>query len=738
MVKIVQKKYVVSILYLVVLLISACGGGETRTVVEVEKSVKPTPSLEFVAGSLGGEGNSDLGVGRFYRPVGLAITANGTIYTISSPSGALRKLKPDGQIKSISLQPNDVRWSASDPVETLPRNIVLDKDENVYVGDLENCRIMKVTPSEQVSAFAGASCGYKDGTKDQAQFRSVGLLTIDIRRNAIYVGDRDNHSIRKISPDGQVSTIAGKPGDERVQDGRLDVARFSKLTSIAIDDDILAKNPKLVVVDNYSTIRTIDTQGEVKTLTFAEYRSFTGSLLVSSNDLYAISEGGLIRINNVFDLNYSRTFLTTNNNVNFYDGVRFNPGSMVVGNIGVKYSPGQLAFGSTESSTVSNGLVFADTFNHALRKIWFTSTGYTEPFYAVNTIAGKTPAPQHVPYKNFSKFPVPADNSAWIDLPLDKLQTIAVDASGNIHIDFLPWTSQERAYSKINTQGEITTLNPNTRSFPSAPTYMAPNGAQYFLTPDQIWQKRATSYGGEFAVLAGKAHSPDDYSYSLSNPDPKDGKGENAIFNNIRAHVSDEQGNIYLIDREKFSKWDDEQIFWFSRARGGLIRKVTFDGTVTTLAGSIDEHGHVDGPGHQARFYGPMHITRDSQNNLYVADAFNHVIRKIRPDGYVSTYAGTPKVAGDKNGLASQASFNEPNLVCFDRHGNLYVSDSGNFLIRKITPQGQVSTLVGISGIRGVALGKLPTSISFVSGMHVDQNDVMNLYTENSLLKIQL
>jgi sugar lactone lactonase YvrE len=121
-----------------------------------------------------------------------------------------------------------------------------------------------------------------------------------------------------------------------------------------------------------------------------------------------------------------------------------------------------------------------------------------------------------------------------------------------------------------------------------------------------------------------------------------------------------------------------------------------------------------------------------------VADAFNHVIRKISPDGYVSTFAGTPKVAGDKNGLARQASFNEPNLVCFDRHGNLYVSDSGNFLIRKITPQGQVSTVVGISGIRGVALGKLPTSISFVSGMHVDQNDVMYLYTENSLLKIQL
>ncbi|MBC3874051.1 NHL repeat-containing protein [Undibacterium flavidum] len=732
-----SQKHFSNYLYLIVFLLSACGGGETHTVV-VEKAVKPTPSLEFVAGSLGGEGNSDLGVGRFYRPVGLAITADGTTYTISSPSGALRKLTPNGQIKSISLLPNDLRWSETDPVEILPRNIVLDKDENVYVGDLENCRIIRVTPSEQVSVFAGSSCGYRDGTKDQAQFRSVGLLAIDQRRNAIYVGDRENHSIRKISPDGQVSTIAGKPGDERIQDGRLDTARFGKLTSIAMEDNILARSPRLVIVDNYSIIRTIDTQGEVKTLTFAEYGSFTGSLFMSSIDLYAMSERGLIKLNNVFDLNYSRNFLTTYDNVTFYDDVRFNPGFIQLGNSGVGYSPGQLAFGSTQSVDVTDGIFFADTFNHALRKIKLESPPYSGSFYSINTFAGKTSAPQHVPYLNFSKFPVPADNSAWIDLPLDRLQEIAVDTSGSIHIDFLPWTTQERAYSKINTQGEITTRSIYKSSFPSAPTYMAPNGAQYFLAPDQIWFKRKVSYGEEFAVLAGKTHLPDDYSYKLINPDPKDGKGENAIFNNIRAHVFDEQGNIYLIDREKFTRWDDDQIFWFSRARGGLVRKVSADGTVTTLAGSIDEHGHVDGPGHQARFHGPMHITRDPQNNLYVADAFNHVIRKIRPDGYVSTFAGTPKVAGDKNGLASQASFNEPNLVCFDKHGNLYVSDSGNFLIRKITPQGQVSNVVGISGIRGVALGKLPTSISFVSGMHVDQNDVMYLYTENSLLKIQL
>lgn len=732
-----SKIHLSNFLYLIVFLLSACGGGETRIVV-MEKTVKPTPSLEFIAGSLGGTGNSDLGVGRFYRPVGLAITADETIYTISSPSGALRKLTPNGQIKSISLLPNDLRWSEADPVETLPRNIVLDKDENVYVGDLENCRIMKVTPSEQISVFAGSSCGYRDGAKDQAQFRSVGLLAIDQRRNAIYVGDRENHSIRKISPDGQVSTTAGKPGDERLQDGALDNARFSKLTSIAFDDNILARRPRLVIVDNYYAIRTIDTQGEVKTLTFAEYGSFTGSLSMSSTDLYAMSERGLIQINNVFDLNYSRNFLTTNNNVKFYDGVRFQPGFIQLGNNGVNYSPGQLAFASTKYVSTPDGIFFADTFNHALRKIRIESTGFSEPFYSINTFAGKTPAPDHLLLFNARKFPVPSDNSVLIDLPLDRLQAIAVDASGNIHIDFHPWTTQERAYSKINTQGEINTQIPYTRSFPSAPTYMAPNGGQYFLTLDQIWHKRAVGSGEEFAVLAGKAHSPDDYSYRLSNPDPKDGKGENAIFNNIRAHVFDEQGNIYLIDREKYTKWDDDMQFWFSRARGGLVRKVSADGTVTTLAGSINERGHVDGPGHQARFHGPMHITRDPQNNLYVADAFNHVIRKISPDGYVSTFAGTPKVAGDKNGLARQASFNEPNLVCFDRHGNLYVSDSGNFLIRKITPQGQVSTVVGISGIRGVALGKLPTSISFVSGMHVDQNDVMYLYTENSLLKIQL
>lgn len=115
--------------------------------------------------------------------------------------------------------------------------------------------------------------------------------------------------------------------------------------------------------------------------------------------------------------------------------------------------------------------------------------------------------------------------------------------------------------------------------------------------------------------------------------------------------------------------------------------------TVSTLAGS-DSAGLVDGIGSIARFNYPCGMVTDPAGNLYVADHSNHVIRKITPEGIVSTYAGTG-TAGLDDGHRSEATFNNPYGLAMDSDGNLYVGDVANHAIRKISTDGTVQTLAG-------------------------------------------
>lgn len=114
----------------------------------------------------------------------------------------------------------------------------------------------------------------------------------------------------------------------------------------------------------------------------------------------------------------------------------------------------------------------------------------------------------------------------------------------------------------------------------------------------------------------------------------------------------------------------------------------------TTLAGSYQQMGTADGNGANARFGGPSDVARDSAGNLYVVDDYNHVIRRITPAGDVTTFAGTAGRAGYVDGVVGQALFHNPWGITIDSAGNLYVADSGNQAIRKVTPAGEVITLI--------------------------------------------
>jgi sugar lactone lactonase YvrE len=181
-----------------------------------------------------------------------------------------------------------------------------------------------------------------------------------------------------------------------------------------------------------------------------------------------------------------------------------------------------------------------------------------------------------------------------------------------------------------------------------------------------------------------------------------DGQGTSATFYNPFGVSVDGSGNVYVAD--------------FLNHR---IRKITATGVVTTLAGS-GYSAFADGNSTSASFNQPTRAVVDGSGNVYVADQHNHRIRKITATGVVTTLAGSGNSTfADGNGTS--ASFRYPTDVAVDGNGVLYVADTGNHRIRKITPSGVVTTLAG-SGIAGYADGQekeaifnLPTSVALDS-----------------------
>lgn len=195
------------------------------------------------------------------------------------------------------------------------------------------------------------------------------------------------------------------------------------------------------------------------------------------------------------------------------------------------------------------------------------------------------------------------------------------------------------------------------------------------------------------------------------------GTGAAASFNKPTGLAIDPTGTLYVAD-----------------LANNLIRKITPAGAVTTFAGS-GSAGSSDGLGTAASFRGPIGIAIDSNGNLYVADVSNNMIRKITPQGLVSTLAGST-TAGSSDGTGAAASFKQPTAVAVDNNGNLYVTDTGNSMIRKVTPNGVVTTLAGSTSV-GSADGTGPAaSFNQPVGLAVDSTGTLYVAdSQNNLIR---
>ncbi len=201
-----------------------------------------------------------------------------------------------------------------------------------------------------------------------------------------------------------------------------------------------------------------------------------------------------------------------------------------------------------------------------------------------------------------------------------------------------------------------------------------------------------------------------------------DGNAADAAFRRPGGVAFDGAGNLYVADYHNH-----------------VIRKITPAGVVGTLAGIVGGGGYIDGTGSAAAFFAPIAVAVDSTGNVYVADQGNHAIRKITPAGDVTTLAGTGSV-GSADGIGTAASFSSPFGIAVGVTGLVYVADSNNNKIRKITPAGEVGTFAG-SGAYGSSDGLgVAATFAMPAGIAVDAagNLVVADHLGNTIRKVSV
>jgi len=205
----------------------------------------------------------------------------------------------------------------------------------------------------------------------------------------------------------------------------------------------------------------------------------------------------------------------------------------------------------------------------------------------------------------------------------------------------------------------------------------------------------------------------------LDNPGFADGPAARAQFNEPWGIVADAAGNIYVADSEN-----------------DVIRKITPAGTVSTFAGISLDPGMADGVAGTGVLNLPEGLAIDAAGNLYVADTGNNAVRKIDPHGTITTVAGNG-VAGSADGTGAAGRFSAPRGIAVDAAGNLYVGDTGNNTVRRVSPVGVVTTLAGLAGAVGAVDGKGSAArFSAPRGVAVDaQGNVVVIDTGNSAVR---
>jgi uncharacterized protein (TIGR03437 family) len=585
---------------------------------------------------------------------------------------------------SNPLFPNSIAATSAPMGQT--QAVTVDSSGNVFVSDSGNHMVMRITPSGSLTVVAGNGSPGFSGDGGPATHASLHLptgLAVDPSGN-LYIADEFNNRIRKVGTDGTISTIAGNGTDIFSGDGGPAVnAGLSSPYSVAMD-----KAGSLYIADaQHNRIRKIASDGTISTVAGSGGQGFSGdggsaiNAQLNTPSCVIVDAAGNMLIS---DTNNNRIRRVSTSGVI----------TTVAGNGTAAYSgdggPAVSASLNTPHgiATDSAGNIYiADVINNRVRAV--------APNGTISTIAGTG-------IGDFSGDGGPA-NKAALDYPY----YAAVDSGGVIYIAD---TNNGRVRS-IATSGIISTLAGNGGPFSgdggagigallNYPSSVALDAAGNIYVAD-TWNNRVRKLtrAGTITTVAGSGNL---------GAAGDGGPATAANINHPYGIAVDSAGNLYIAD-----------------TNNNRIREVTIDGVIHTIAGNGTRGYSGDsGAATAATLANPRGVQVDGAGNVYIADSFNHVIREVnKKTGVITTIAGTglSGFAGD-GGPATSALLNTPLGVSVDAAGNVYIVDTLNSRLRRLTPDGKINTIAGNGnlGFSGDGVAATSTSLYYPTSMALD------------------
>ncbi len=654
------------------------------------RRITPDGRVTTIAGTGATGGTDGAGdVATFNSPAGVAIANDGAIYVAEVGGHRIRKIVFTGTDPrnpahyTVSTLAGSGTPGFADGIGTAarfnaPRAVAVDESGNVYVADTENHRIRRISPTGEVVTIAGTGvAGYVDGTGDTARFNGPsGIVWVN---NTLIVSERINQRIRQIrlregnaSPAKAsswfVATLAGT-GSAGSADGSGNVATFNQPNGLAVDG---SGNVYVADYGNHKIRKVTPTSG------FFPIGVATGSAptepvqLANADGVIPNSDFGANLPYIVYEEALSPGAVSSAKE--WWFAV---PEGVTAFEFTVRVEANTTGLAAPEAATgVGSANVLVRTFAGATNAVGFADGIATQARF--NTIGG-----------------------------------VAVDAFGNVYVA----DSANHAIRRISASGIVSTVAGNVGApasgdvdgFGTQARFNSPRGIAVTADGTVLFVadygnhkvKRISTYPWSDPT------NPDNWTVSTiagtGTAGAADGPGNTATLNNPWGIALDSWGNVYVTE--------------FS---GNRVRRLQFKGgdpslatnwQVSLVAGdnsaAAGAAGNTDGTGSAARFNEPRHIAVDRAGNLYVADGANHRIRKIvnalaSGGGTVSTFAGS--TAGYADGTGTSAQFNSPSGVTVDSAGYLYVADTSNHRIRRVSPSGVVTTVAG-TGTSGGADG---------------------------------
>ena len=547
---------------------------------------------------------------------------------------------------------------------------------------------ISVGPRQVLRQLAGESvtATRTDGPALQARFMAPDRLAFDAAGN-LFIGDAGNAAVRKLTPQGTVSTIKLR-FDHCGHWGDSVSAQLAPHGAGSLD-----------LFMNCGGLQRFDANGALLASDASAYAPVGSDLRISG--MARAPDGAL-----TFSGSHVLRRLETDGTVTYLAGVLDTSGGAdgkgIAATFNGAYSIGYDAAGS---------LYVAEWYR--IRKVGADGT--------VSTVAGRL--------ENGLMHHATDGQGTAADFTY--IRDIAVSADGTVHV-----LQQDGTIRRVSPAGVVTTLpaaaDANLRAIAVAPdgTVVVADGYRHLIlrvnadgstttlagVPPAFARIDGAANDATFWGASGVAQGPsgalyvaDGMNHALRKIAPDGQVTTLAVFSSNSVQVYGTTPFRRSIPRLGGVAVDDQENVYVADAFMNVIRKVAPDGTQTVLAGQEGSMGYANGTAAQARFYSPLGVAVDAARNVYVAD-FNHAIRKITPAGNVSTIAGVGGFANFQDGTGSSAYFNFPSHLTAAPDGTVYVSDYGNQRIRKVTPAGEVSTVAGRSAYLCSAEGPLGTN----------------------------